>query len=417
MFINASKHPPKEPLPLAQDEQKRIFSSCTIPEVFAPLFDSWRYKSFRGGRCGAKSWAFADALITISLQKKVRVLCARELQVSMADSVHRLLADRIYARKLETFFTITKTEITAVTGSEFIFKGLRHNVREIKSLEGVDICWVEEAQRISHESWELLIPTIRKEGSEIWLSWNPGTVFDETWQRFVENKPDDALDIEVSYRDNPWFNKTMEKERLYAQETLPPEDYAHIWEGKPRTASDAQVFKDRYIIEDFATPEGIRFYYGADWGFAKDPTTLIRAFLQDDELFVDQEVWAQGCELENLGELFDRVPQSRKWTINADSSRPEIIRSMRRKGFICRPCKKWPGSVEDGIAVLRSVKKIHVHIRCPYMAEEMRLYSYKSDTLTNEVLPVLIDKNNHCIDALRYALEPFIRGKVTAGKK
>lgn len=386
--------------------------AVSLPIAFAELFDPHRYKVFYGGRGGAKSWTFADALVTIALERRVRVLCGRELQVSIADSVHRLLVDRINARGLDPFFQWTNTGITSVTGSEFLFKGLRHNISEIKSLEGIDICWVEEAQKVSKASWELLIPTIRKEGSEIWLSFNPGTPYDETWQRFVVTPPHDAIVRKVTYRDNPWFSATLEAERAYAQKTLPLEDYLNIWEGVPKVSTQAQVFRGRYAVEAFETPENVRLFYGADWGFAADPTTLVRAFVRDDELFIDYEAWAKGIELENLHTLFDTVPGARRWTIVADSSRPEIIKSMRRRGFIVKPSKKWPGSVEEGVTVLRSFRRIVVHPRCGHVAEEMRLYSYKVDSLTEEVLPMLVDKDNHCIDALRYGLEPVIRGKI-----
>lgn len=388
-----------------------------IPAVFAPLFEPHRYKIFHGGRGGGKSWAFADAFITRSLEGTFRFLCARELQVSIADSVHKLLSDRIWARGLEDFFQITATSIRSATGSEFIFKGLRNNVTEIKSLEGVDYVWVEEAQKVRRQSWEILIPTIRKDGSEIWLSMNPDLETDDTYQRFIVSPPHDAVVVKVTYRDNPWFSRTLEEERAYAERTLAREDYEHIWEGEPKRRSDAQVFGGRWEMRAFDTPQNIRLYYGADWGFAKDPTTLVRCFVREDELFVDYEAWAEGCELEDLPMLFNQVPGVRRWPVNADNSRPEIIKSMRRRGFIMRPCKKWPGSVEEGVTVMRSFRRIVIHPRCPHTAEEMKKYSYKVDSITEEVLPILVDKDNHCCDALRYALEPFIRNKIKRDMK
>lgn len=384
----------------------------SLPVAFAPLFEPHRYKVFFGGRGGAKSWSFADALLTIALERRVRILCARELQVSIADSVHRLLVDRINARKLDHFFRWTNTGIESVTGSEFLFKGLRNNIMEIKSLEGVDYAWVEEAQKVRRQSWELLIPTIRKEGAEIWLSLNPDLETDDTYQRFIANPPDDAVVVKVTYRDNPWFSDTLEAERAYAERTLDPEDYAHIWEGEPRRKSAAQVFGGRWEVREFETPEAIRLFYGADWGFAEDPTVLVRCWVRDNVLYVDHEAWAQRATIDELPTLFDRVPGARRDVIRGDASRPEIHAHLRPRGYVVRPCKKWPGSVEDGVDVMRSFEKIVVHPRCPHVAEEMRFYSYKVDSVTDEVLPVLVDKHNHCIDALRYALEPVIRGKV-----
>lgn len=392
-----------------------LLERLTVPAAFAPLFRPARYKIFYGGRGAGKSWAFADALLLFALAFPLRILCARELQVSIGDSVHRLLADRIKARGLEKFFSVTKTGITGKNGSEFLFKGLRHNVSEIKSLEGVDICWVEEAQRVSQESWDLLIPTIRAEGSEIWVSFNPGSPDDPTWQHFVEHPRSGSVVVKVGWQDNPWFSATLDAERRECLAT-DPEKYRWIWDGEPRVITDAQVFAGKWQVEAFDTPAGVRWYYGADWGFAQDPTTLVRAFVRERTLYVADEAWAQGLELEQLSELFGQVPGSRQWAIRADNSRPEIIRSLRRQGWIVKPCRKWSGSVEEGIAVMRGFARIVVHPRCVHTAEEMRLYSYKTDPLTGEVLPLLVDKHNHCIDALRYALEPIIRGKVGRDK-
>lgn len=389
----------------------RLFA-VEVPAAFRPLYQPARYKVYWGGRGAAKSWAFADAFVTLGVSGRYRFLCARELQVSIADSVHKLLADRIEARGLGEFFRVTDTSITSATGSEYIFRGLRNNVAEIKSLEGVDYVWVEEAQKVRRQSWELLIPTIRKEGSEIWLSFNPDLETDDTYQRFVVNPPDDAVVVKVTYRDNPWFSATLEAERAYAERTLEPEDYAHIWEGEPRRKSAAQVFGGRWEVRSFATPESVRLFYGADWGFADDPTVLVRCWVQDNTLYVDYEAWAQRATIDQIPLLFDQVPGVRRDVIRGDASRPEIHAHLRPRGYVVRPCKKWPGSIQDGIDVMRSFERIVVHPRCVHTAEEMRLYAYKVDSVTDEVLPVLVDKYNHCIDALRYALEPVIRGKV-----
>lgn len=406
--VNGRKHHAGARLPKLPDG---LLEKLTVPAAFAPLFTPARYKVFYGGRGAAKSWTFADALLLFASAYPLRILCARELQVSIADSVHRLLRDRIVALGLSRFFSATDAAIRNRNGSEFLFKGLRHNVTEIKSLEGIDICWVEEAQKVSLNSWDLLTPTIRAESSEIWISFNPGSPDDPTWTNFVENPRPDSIVRKVTWRDNPHFTAVLEAERRTCLEQ-DPEKYRWIWEGEPRVIAEAQIFGGRYVIEEFETPAGIRLFYGADWGFAQDPTTLVRAFVRGDELFVDQEAWAKGIELENLDRLFEQVPESRRWAIRADSSRPEIIKSMRRRGFIVKPCKKWPGSIEDGVTVLRGFRRIVVHPRCVHVAEEMRLYSYKTDPLNNEVLPIILDKNNHCMDALRYGLEPVIRGKI-----
>ena len=386
----------------------RAVCDMEIIGAFEPLFSPARYKVYYGGRGGAKSWAFARALLLLSLQDKMRILCAREFQVSIADSVHRLLCDQIALLGWDSRFEITKTSIVNNRGSEFLFKGLRHNAQEIKSLEGVDVCWVEEAQSVSRESWDLLIPTIRKEGSEIWISFNPGSPDDETYKRFVLHPPSDAVVVKVGWQDNPWLPQTLVREKDYCK-AVDPEAYAHIWGGEPRTISDAQIFKGRYEVAAFETPSDTRFFHGADWGFAKDPTALVRMFVRGDKLYIDAEAYGVGVELDELPTLFDSIPTSRTWPIKADAARPETISYMKRQGFNIAAAKKWAGSVMDGIALLKSFRKIVVHSRCKHTAEEFRLYSYKVDKNNEDILPVPIDAWNHCIDAARYAMDGYVR--------
>src|SRR5574343_528053 len=189
-----------------------------FPKAFFPLFDPKRYKVFYGGRGGGKSWAFALALLTIGLNRPIRVLCARELQVSIQDSVHKLLSDIINKYPgMAAFYEVQNKAIFGLNGTEFNFKGLKHNANEIKSYEGVDYVWVEEAQAVSNKSWEVLIPTVRKEGSEIWCSFNPKNATDPTWQRFVMNADEDSIVRKVGPEDNPFFPDVLRKEmeRLY----------------------------------------------------------------------------------------------------------------------------------------------------------------------------------------------------------
>lgn len=383
---------------------KRVFAA----DKFRPLVFPARYKVFYGGRGSGKSWTFARMLLCLALQKKIRVLCVREFQVSIADSVHRLLRDQIAALGLEHAFAVTKTRIVSGCGSEFLFKGLHHNAPEIKSLEGVDICWAEEAQSVSRESWDLLIPTIRKAGSEIWISFNPALPDDETYRRFVMQPPDNAVVVKVGWEDNPWLPDALRQEMAYCRR-IDEEAYAHIWGGEPRVVSDAQVFKGRYAVTPFETPDDARFFHGVDWGFAQDPTALARLFVKDDCLYLDAEAYGTGVELDELPQLFDSIPTARAWPIKADAARPETISHMRRKGFRVSAAKKRAGSVEDGIALLKSFRRIYVHPRCRHAADEFRLYSYKVDKNNGDVLPVLVDAHNHIIDAVRYALDGYVK--------
>jgi phage terminase large subunit len=400
---------------MSEPEEKEL--RIKIPPFYKFLVSPHRYKSVYGGRGSARSWTFARLLSGLATAQKKRILCTREFQSSIRESVHQILTNQIDLMGLNPYYNINRESIKSTIGSEFIFKGLRMNPLEIKSLEGIDICWIEEAQSVSNESWEILIPTIRKDGSEIWMSWNTGETSDPTYQRFVINKPDDCISVKATYRDNPYFPAVLERERAYLQR-VDPDAYDHVWEGNPKSISDACIFKGKFVIDEFEAPPQMRLYYGADWGFADDPTTLIRSYIIGTELFIEYEAYGVGVELDEIAELFDSVPDSRSWRIKGDNQRPDTIKHVRNKGFDIVPCLKWPsgpgkkGSVKEGIEFLRKFTVIHIHQRCKHTVDEFRLYAYKTDSKTGEVLPIVVDKHNHCIDALRYAYDQKIKGGV-----
>ena len=379
-------------------------------EEYQDLFRPFRYKVYYGGRGGGKSWAMALALLVLGAQKKLRILCAREIQHSIADSVHKLLCELISMLCLEDIYVITKQSIRCINGTEFIFKGIRFNVREIKSTEGVDICWVEEAQSVSEESWGVLIPTIRKEDSEIWISFNPLDADDPTYKRFVDSVPPNTALHKVGWRENPWFPEVLRQEMEYLKR-VDYESYLHVWEGEVRRISDAIIFRGKYAVEPFDTPRDVRFFHGADWGFAQDPTTLVRCFVVDKNLYIDREAYGIGVELDETAQLFDSIDTARRWPIKADAARPETISYMKKQGFLISGAKKWTGCVEDGIAHIKGFKKVIIHPRCKHTIDEFNHYSSKVDRQTGDVLPIVLDKNNHCIDAIRYSLDGYIRKK------
>jgi phage terminase large subunit len=222
-------------------EIREAVSQVDFPIKLQMLFEPKRYKVLYGGRGGAKSWGIARALLVIGVKKPTRVLCAREFQNSIGQSVHKLLSDQIIALKLESFYEITQNSIRGKNGTEFAFVGLKNNVANIKSYEGVDICWVEEAQSVSKTSWNVLIPTIRKEQSEIWISFNPELESDETYQRFVVSPPENSIVAKINWQDNPWFPDTLrlEKDALFTRDR---QAYNTVWEGLCRQTVDGAIF-------------------------------------------------------------------------------------------------------------------------------------------------------------------------------
>lgn len=388
-------------------------ATLEMPEKLMFLLDRQsRYKVAYGGRGSSKSWSFGRALIILAVSRKVRILCARQVQASIKDSVYKLLCDTIDALGLTSLFHITRDSIRCCNGSEFFFKGIQNNVNEIKSMEGIDYCWVEEAQNVSQESWDILIPTIRKEGSEIWVTFNPDREEDATYRMFVTNPPDDCISIQINYDQNPWFPDTLRREMEYCKR-VDYGKYEHVWLGKTVINTEAQVYNGKFEMREFETPENIELYYGADWGFAQDPTALVRCFIKDRCLWIDYESGGVGVDFEEIPTLFDVVPDARKWEIRADCARPETISYVKRQGFRISACPKWKGSVEDGIAYIRGFEKIYVHPRCPKTYNEFKFYSYKQDRVSGDVLPIVLDKDNHFLDALRYALNPYIQKNVS----
>jgi phage terminase large subunit len=384
------------------------------------LFRPKRYKVLYGGRGSAKSWSVARALLYLATKKKLRILCARETQTSITESVHRLLRDQIEAMGLSKLFDIQRALIRCRNGSEFTFVGIKTDPAKLKSTEGVDICWVEEAEKVSEQSWAILIPTIRKAGSEIWITFNPDQETDPTAKRFLLNPPPDAKVVAVSWANNPWLPAELRKEKDYLYR-VDPEAAAHIWGGQFRKGSQAQIFRGRYVVEEFEAeetgPDGRMYpklgftgpYFGADWGFSSDPDTLVKLWRDQTKLYVEYEAYGVGIQLNEIPQLWDTIPGAREHIIRADNSRPETIYHVASLGFNVMPADKWPGSVEDGITWLKHHEQIVIHPRCKRTEEEARLYRYKTDPVTGDVLPIILDKHNHCWDAIRYAMQPAIR--------
>ena len=373
--------------------------------VFEPLLQPARYKGVHGGRGSGKSHFFADLWLDENVRQKLDCVMLRETLKSLEFSVKKLLESKIAQHNAGMYFEVQDRRILSKNGGVTIFEGMQnHTADSIKSLEGFDRAWFEEAQNASDKSLTLLRPTIRKPGSELWFSWNPEKNTDPIDAMLRgEVPPKGAIIVEANYTDNPWFTQELRDEMEFDR-ARDFEKYEHVWLGKYWSNAESRVFKN-WIVEEFERPEGTIYRLGADWGFSIDPSTLIRCSIEGNRLYVDYEAYMIGCEIVNLPDLFDRVPESRKWFIRADSARPETISYMQKNGYPkIQPAQKGKGSIEEGIAFLQSFD-IVVHPRCKHLIDELSSYSYKRDPLTDEVLPVIQDKNNHVIDALRYACE------------
>jgi phage terminase large subunit len=381
------------------------------PRVFLPLLAPSRYKGAHGGRGSGKSHFFAELMIERLIAEHIDAVCIRENQKSLDQSVKKLLEAKIDKMNAGAYFDVQDKRILGDKGGRIIFQGMQnHTAESIKSLEGYDVAWVEEAQTMSQKSLDMLRPTIRKAGSELWFSWNPRFETDPVDVLLRgETPPPGAVVVEANYEDNPWLPDELRAEMEYDR-ARDHEKYAHVWRGSYQRNAEARVFRN-WRVEEFEAPDGVTFRLGADWGFSIDPSVLVRCYIEGRNLYADYEAYMVGCEIDSLPALFMSVPEAEKWPMVADSARPETISYMRKHGFArILPAVKGARSLEEGVEWLKSFDII-VHPRCQHLIDELTLYSYKIDPRTSLVLPVLEDKDNHVIDALRYACEGVRRAQ------
>lgn len=392
-------------------------ATIKLPPKLVPLFamprGSVRYRGAYGGRGSAKSMSFAMMAAVFGYREPLRILCGRELQVSVKNSFHAELKNAIASEPwLADWYDVGENYLRGPNGTEFIFAGFRHNMSSIKSMAQIDICIVEEAEDVPEASWLELEPTIRAARSEIWTVWNPKREGSPVDNRFIKNCPANARIVQMNWRDNPKFPKVLNDLRKRQQEDLDDGTYRHIWEGDYLKRSKAQILADKLTVKEF-TPgaEWDGPYYGLDFGFSQDPTAAVRFWIFDRRLWIEYESGGVGLDIDRTApHLIEDIPGIAQHVVRADCARPESISYLARHGLPrVTAAPKWAGSVEDGIAWLRSFAEIVVHDRCTRTADECRLYSYKTDRLTGEVKPDIVDANNHFIDAIRYGAAPLIR--------
>lgn len=350
------------------------------------------------------------------------ILCGREYMNSLEDSSMEEVKQAIRSEPwLDAYFEIGERFIrTRNRRVSYTFAGLRHNLDSIKSKARILIAWIDEAENVSEIAYQKLLPTVRENDSEVWLTWNPEVDGSPTDLRFVKSVPDGAKIVELNYTDNPWFPDVLEQERLADRERLDDQTYAWIWDGAYRENSDAQILAGKYRVAEFepaAHWDGP--YFGLDWGFSQDPTAGVKAWVGDGRLWIEYEAGKVGLENDDIaGFMIERLPEIERHVVRADSARPETISHVKATANGIRQSlprivgvEKWKGSVEDGIAHLRSYKEIVIHPRCTQTLREARLYSYKVDRLSGDVLTDIVDANNHYMDAIRYGLGPLIQGQ------
>lgn len=391
-------------------------ANAEFPSKLEGLFKKSRYKVLYGGRGGAKSWGIARALLILGAKSPMRILCAREFMTSMRDSVHKLLCDQIESLGLLGFYEITQASIRGKNGTEFAFAGLKNNIANIKSYEGVDICWVEEAQTVSRLSWNVLIPTIRKQDSEIWVSFNPELETDETYQRFVLRPPEDCIQIKINWSDNPWFPETLRLEKD-ALKTRDEEAYNQVWEGLCRQTVDGAIFakemqqadKDGRICRvayDATKPVHAVFDLGwsdstAIWflQFVGMETRLIR-YIEDSQKTISYYL----ATMQTFGYVYDKIwlphDAENKTLAAAGRSIDDIVRAAGYKTTIL---PKVP--IVDSINAARTIFS-----SCYFDREHaadgitcLRHYRYEVDPETGQFSRnPLHDHYSHGADAFRY---------------
>ena len=387
-----------------------------FPPKLEFLFQPARFKVCYGGRGGAKSWGFARALLVMAAARPLRILCTREVQKSIKDSVHKLLGDQIQQIELGYFYEVLATTIKGKNGSEFIFSGLAdQTVESIKSYEGIDIVWVEEAQVVSKRSWVILIPTIRKNDSEIWVSFNPELDTDETYRRFVVDPPPNAVVVKIGYADNPWFPRVLEEERLYCQRTQ-PEDYGNIWEGNCRAAVSGAIYaneltqaQEKGQFCNLPYDPALKVHVVADLGF-NDQMSLILCqrnmsevriidYIEDTHRTLDDYSAQLKNKHMNWGTLYLPHDAKHKTLSGHGKSVEEIMRKLGWRTQIV------PGlTIEEGIKVARMALKRtwFDKAKAERLIECLKRYRRSIPVTTGEPGAPVHDEFSHGADAFRY---------------
>lgn len=396
------------------------------PKIAENFSQPAKHRVFRGGRGSAKTKGLAKmaAIYGYKFAEAGRegiILASREHLNSLDESSLEEIKGAIRSEPwLTDYYEIGEKYVrTKNRRVSFAFAGLRHNLDGIKSKARILLNWTDEAEGVSEAAWRKLIPTIRGgDDLENWISYNPESPDSATHRRFIVNQPPRCIVTDINWRDNPWWQESgLEEERLYDLK-YNADTYEHVWEGDFLTMTDAQVFAGKHRVEEFEPGEGWQGpYQGIDFGFRPDPLAALQVWIHDNKIWIRREAYKSGIEIDATADFIKRqIPGFEKYAARADSAEPKTISYLARNGLPrIEPVKKWPNSVEEGVRFLRGYECIIIHPDCQGTARDFRLYSHKTDRLTDDILPDLVDAHNHGPDCLRYALAPIIKA-TSSGK-
>lgn len=396
-----------------------------LPPKLVPIFQgAARYRGAWGGRGSSKTRSFA-LMSAVTGYRAGRsgitgnILCAREHLANLDDSSMEEVKQAIRSVDwLDAYYEIGEKYIRSRDGRiKYLFSGLRHNIGGVKSKARLLLAWVDEAEQVGETAWRTLAPTVREANSEIWVTWNPESQRSATHLRFRETRPSNSKMIELNYEDNPWFPEELEAERLDDLKNR-PDTYEHVWGGDFLVISEALIFKDRFSVEPFEVTQDFNGpYFGLDFGFSQDPTAATESYVYNKTLFIRRDAGKVKLKLDHTVQfLAQSLPRIAMHTVRCDSARPESIAYLRDHGMPQSiAARKGKGSVEDGIEHIKSYDRVVIHPEAVETAREFRLYSYKVDRLSGDIMPIPLDKHNHYIDSLRYGLEPLMRLRARPG--
>ena len=385
--------------------------------VPGPLEQLWlphgdRYVVCHGGRGSGKSWGVAARIVRHALEEKCRILCVRQFQNSIAESAKTIIENQIEALGLSSRFIIQEQSIMSDTGSEILFRGMDRMAASIKSMEGIGVCWIEEGQDVSSKSLETLLPTIRRKGAIIYININPRHLDDAVYKHFLgTHKRYKARTIQLNHSDNPLFPDSL-KEDMEADFKADPLYAEHIWNGALASRSSALIFKpDQWRVDSMRQPETAVPNYGLDIGMVNALTACVEVYCWNEVIYVAKEVTKKGgVAAHKIGEWLEQIAPTGSTNIRSDHQTSFGNVQGRQAGFTITHAKKGDGSVVQGIDWLKNHDFV-VNPSCHETIRELGKYSYKIDSHTGEPDPFTIDKvDDHCIDAIRYAVEPLALG-------